>query len=263
MHLTFLKGAQRLDSYCISSQVGCAFGCSFCSTGAQGFTRNLTTEEITDQILYFKNLNRHIHSIAFMGMGEPLANTNHVVEAIEVFTDKDTFNISQRHISVSTIGIIPDLKILLKNFPNINISYSLHSAFPKERQKIMRIEKLYPLSKVFEVLDTHIIKTRRIVFIAYTLLKDVNDTTKHALKLANLIKSRPKSYLYHVRIIRFHPNDSLIKYEASSPQTTQDFINILTQKNISFSKQLDLGENLKAACGQLTGKLLQHKTNTS
>eukprot|EP00375_Theileria_parva_P001759 XP_764434.1 hypothetical protein [Theileria parva strain Muguga] len=126
-------------SLCISSQVGCSFACSFCATGKIGLKRNLTMDEITDQVLYFQQLGHKIDSISFMGMGEPLSNPN-VFRAISVLTDKRYFGLSPRRINVSTVGILPGIKKLNKEFPYVNLAYSLHSPFTEERNEMVPIK---------------------------------------------------------------------------------------------------------------------------
>ena len=168
-----------------------------------------------------------------MGMGEPLLNET-VFEAIKFFTHKRTFNIGMRSISVSTVGIVPELKKLINEFPQINIAFSLHNPFNSEREKIMPITQQYPIEKVFEVLDRHIEKNKRKVFIAYTLLDGVNDSVSHARELVSLIRNRGNnSYLYHINIVPFNKvtiND--IAFKTSPYKRTESFINVLKEKII-------------------------------
>ena len=154
------------QSYCISSQCGCGFGCSFCATGKIGFKRHLSADEITDQILYFHLQNHPIDSISLMGMGEALANPQ-TFSALKVLTDPRLFNLSPRRITVSTIGLIPQIERLSREFPQVNLTFSLHSPFDEQRSALMPINRKYPLNEVLEVLDAHIRKHRRKVYIAY------------------------------------------------------------------------------------------------
>lgn len=255
VHMIFKPNGKSFESVCISSQSGCGLGCSFCATGMIGFKQNLTGEEISDQILYFIQQGQQIHSISFMGMGEPLANADSVIDAINILTNKQYFGISPRHISVSTVGIIPGLKKLTKTHPQVNIAFSLHSPYSQQREEIMKVEKAYPFLDVLSVLDNHINKTNRRVFLGYLLLGGVNDSVKHANGLVQLIKNRGKNwYLYHVNLIRYHPCPSPVKYVKPSEKETQAFVEVLKKNNISYSVRQSFGEDIFAACGQLYGE---------
>jgi len=126
-----LKYKQGWESFCISSQCGCGFGCGFCATGSAGFKRNLTADEITDQLLYFYFNDHRLNSISFMGMGEALANPE-LFDAVKILTDQSLFGLSQRRITISTIGIIPGIQRLTKEFPQVNLAFSLHSLFESQ-----------------------------------------------------------------------------------------------------------------------------------
>ncbi len=238
------------ESLCISSQSGCALACRFCATGAIGFKKNLTAEEISDQVLYFKSLGFEVDSISFMGMGEPLANFENVFSALRIITGD--MGIGERHINVSTVGIIPSIKRLTEEFPQINLAYSLHNAFPEERLQLMPITKAYPMDKVFEVLDVRIQKTNRRIFLAYILLGGLNDTEKHARELVDIIKKRGKhSYLYHVNLIRFNPGPTTTNFQKSKEEDVNRFKKIIDVSRVSYSMRQSFGLDIYAACGQL------------
>jgi len=255
VRMIFKPDGKSFESACISSQSGCGLGCSFCATGMIGFNQNLSGEEISDQILYFTQQGKQIHSISFMGMGEPLANADNVIDAINILTNKQYFGISPRHISISTVGIIPGLKKLTKAHPQVNIAFSLHSPYPQQREEIMKVERAYPLVDVLSVLDDHISKTKRRVFLGYLLLGSVNDSMKHANDLVKLIRNRGKNwYLYHVNLIKYHPCPSPVKYVKPSEKAIRAFGNVLEENNISYSVRQSFGEDIFAACGQLYGE---------
>lgn len=242
-------------SLCISSQSGCALGCKFCATGAIGFKKNLTGEEISDQVLYFKAKNLPVKSIAFMGMGEPLANCDNVFAALKIITDPDYLGFSPRRISLSTVGIVPGIKRLTREFPQVNLAFSLHSPFPQQRLELMPITKVYPIDRVFEALDEHIRLTNKRVFLAYVFLAGVNDSAEHAQEVVKLVKSRGKyAYLYHLNLIRFNPGSTLIKFAQPSRDRIAAFRQILRQSNISHTLRQSFGVTIAAACGQLAGK---------
>ncbi|MFH1560981.1 MAG: radical SAM protein, partial [Patescibacteria group bacterium] len=167
---TFVEEGKEWSSLCISSQIGCSLGCQFCATGKIGLKRNLTADEIIDQILYFYLEGDKINNISFSGMGEPLLNPA-VFTALTVLINKTIFGISPRRINISTVGIIPGLEKLAKDFPQVNIAFSLHSPFQKQREQLMPVAKQYPLEQVMEVLDHHLRKNRRKIFLPYLMLK--------------------------------------------------------------------------------------------
>lgn len=243
------------ESLCLSSQSGCALGCKFCATGAMGFKKNLTAEEISDQVLYFKTRQLKIKSIAFMGMGEPLANIDNVFGALKVITDPDYLGFSPRRISLSTVGIVPGIKRLTKEWPQVNLAFSLHSPFPAQRVALMPITKVYPIDKVMPALDDHIRKTNKRVFLAYVLLAGVNDSSVHAQALVKLVQGRGNyAYLYHVNLIRFNPGASLIKFAKPARDKIGAFRQVLRLNNISHTLRQSFGVSIAAACGQLAGK---------
>lgn len=242
------------DSFCISSQSGCGLACPFCATGAIGLKRNLSADEITDQILYFHLQGQRIDSISFMGMGEALANPA-TFTALQVFTDKQLFNLSPRRLTVSTVGLIPGIERMTKDFPQVNLTYSLHTPFGEQRNELVPINRTYPLEEVMKTLDEHVQKTGRKVYIAYLLLRGVNDTPDHARALASLLRGRgPWAYLFHVNLIRYNSAPGISEeYERSARTTIQQFRQILTDAGINHTLREQFGNDVNAACGQLYG----------
>jgi len=240
-------------SLCISSQSGCALGCKFCATGAIGFKKNLSAREIVDQVIYFRQEGLKIGSISFMGMGEPFANEDNVFEALEILTSPDLMGISSRRLSVSTVGIVPGIERLSKHFPQVNLTFSLHTPFPKERLEMMPITRKYPIDEVMKAIDKHVRKNRRKVFIAYALFHGINDSIKHAYALANLINSRKNSYLYHVNLIRYNPGSPDSRFKRPPVARVNKFREILTKKRVKHTLRQSFGANINAACGQLFG----------
>ncbi len=249
-----LRYERGWESFCISSQCGCGFACRFCATGTIGLKRNLTAEEITDQLLYFY-LNGHgLNSISFMGMGEALANP-HIFDAITLLTDTRLFGLSQRRITISTIGIVPGIQKLTRHFPQVNLAFSLHSPFEEQRSELMPVNKKFPLYGVMNALDGHIQATGRKIFIAYTLLYHVNDSPNHAKAVANLLQSRGSwGRLYHVDLIPYNPTDKTTKeYTPSGRYRIRQFYEILKAEGISVTVRAQFGSDINAACGQLFG----------
>ncbi|WP_337104227.1 Cfr family 23S rRNA (adenine(2503)-C(8))-methyltransferase [Paenibacillus sp. YIM B09110] len=241
-------------SYCISSQCGCGYGCTFCATGTIGLKRNLTADEITDQLLYFHLNGQTLDSVSFMGMGEALANP-HIFETLQMLTDPRTFGLGHRRITVSTIGILPGIDRLAKEFPQVNLTFSLHSPFDEQRSALMPINNRFPLNDVLSKLDQHIRDTGRKVYIAYILLRGENDSSEHAEAIVALLKHRGSWYhLYHVNLIPYNSTDVTPEnYHQSDKEQVQNFVSILKSKGIKVTVRTQFGTDIDAACGQLYG----------
>ncbi|GMX66573.1 Cfr family 23S rRNA (adenine(2503)-C(8))-methyltransferase [Paenibacillus elgii] len=249
VRLTYEQGWK---SYCISTQCGCGFGCRFCATGTIGLKRNLTADEITDQLLHFR-LNGHaLDSVSFMGMGEALANP-HIFDAITILTDPHLFGLGHRRITISTIGLLPGIDKLTREFPQVNLTFSLHSPFDDQRSELMPINDRFPVRDVLKALDHHIRHTGRKVYIAYILLRGVNDSTEHAEAVAELLRGRgPGEHLYHVNLIPFNSTEvTPDSYLQSDPNRIKAFVRILKSKGISITVRTQFGSDINAACGQL------------
>ena len=244
-------------SACVSSQAGCALGCKFCATGDSGFKRNLTSEEITDQILFWKqyikknNLAGSFQSIVFMGMGEPFMNYKEVSKSIKSLMDFGLFNFGARHISVSTAGLPEGIKKLAKDFPQVNLAISLVAANDEKRSELMPINKKYKLAEIKKALDYYFDKTNRKVFFEYIMLEDVNDKRNDADNLIKFINSNSKPKLLHVNLIRY--NAATDKLKPSKDETVKWFKEYLAKNKISVTVRKSLGQEIKAACGQLAG----------
>ncbi|MEY9094285.1 Cfr family 23S rRNA (adenine(2503)-C(8))-methyltransferase [Paenibacillus sp. RC84] len=249
VRLTYERGWK---SYCISTQCGCGFGCRFCATGTIGLKRNLTADEITDQLLHFR-LNGHaLDSVSFMGMGEALANP-YIFDAITILTDPHLFGLGHRRITVSTIGLLPGIDRLTRDFPQVNLTFSLHSPFDDQRSELMPINDRFPIHDVLKALDRHIRHTGRKVYIAYILLRGVNDSAAHAEAVAELLRGRgPVEHLYHVNLIPFNSTEvTPDNYQQSEPNRIKAFVRILKSKGISITVRTQFGSDINAACGQL------------
>src|SRR3989338_8902346 len=254
------------NTVCVSSQAGCAMSCGFCATGKMGLKRNLTGEEIVDQVLFFarhlKKENQNINNVVFMGMGEPFLNYDNTIQAIRILNDKDGFNLGIRHISVSTCGIIPGIEKFADENLQVNLAISLHAADDKTRSKLMPINKKYPLADLMKTVDDYVKKTNRKVMFEYLLIDGVNDRLEDAANLAKLMKNS----LYHVNLIKYHDtglarNASNLACEAGradfkpSPQAKRtQFFDTLKKLGVSATFRVSFGEDILAACGQLAGK---------
>lgn len=249
-----LRYKKGWESFCVSSQCGCGFGCQFCATGTIGLKRNLTAKEITEQLLYFHLRGHKLDSISFMGMGEPLANPN-IFDVLELLTDPAYFGLSQRKITLSTVGILPGIRKMTKAFPQVNLAFSLHSPFDKQRSVLMPVNRKYPLHEVVKALGEHIEKTKRKVFIAYILIGNLNDTPGHARAVAELLRTKTAfPHLFHLDLIPYNPTDKVpCHFIMPDPHRIRQFGDILRAEGLSVTKRAQFGSDIDAACGQLYG----------
>lgn len=238
------------NTVCISSQVGCAMGCTFCATGTMGLVRNLTSDEIVEQVVhmarFLKTENAHVTNVVFMGMGEPLSNYNEVMAAVRILNDQDGFCLGARHITISTCGVVPGIQKLADEPLQVNLAISLHSAIDETRGKIMPVNKPFPVKKLMAAVDAYAEKTNRKVFFEYLLLKGLNDTQKEAEALVRLLEHNKR--LYHVNLIKYHDTDLFI---GSSKDYRMAFMNRLQDLGMPVTHRISFGEDIDAACGQL------------
>src|SRR5579859_1793494 len=248
---------------CVSTQAGCAFGCTFCATGQMGFDRHLSAGEIVAQVLYFARELRaapwtaaglpnstpidHITNIVLMGMGEPLHNYNNVLQALRILNSAEGFNLGARHMTVSTVGLVPAIRKLSQEPLQINLAISLHAPTDDLRSQTMPVNRKYPLSELIAACQDYIAATRRQVTFEYVLLAGVNDTPAHAQQLAQLLA--PLKQFAHVNCIPV--NATSADYHTPGPQAIRAFRNILFEQGISNSVRAERGDDIAAACGQL------------
>ncbi|MGN0024365.1 MAG: 23S rRNA (adenine(2503)-C(2))-methyltransferase RlmN [Candidatus Avelusimicrobium sp.] len=253
---TVLLKPQDTWSVCVSSQVGCPLRCAFCSTGKMGFKRDLTQEEITDQVLMWyqyvrkEKLGERISSVVFMGMGEPLLNYLNVVKAARDLSRPDQLNIGARHISVSTSGIADKLHKLAVDLPQANLAVSLHNADNAERSQIMPVNRRYDLDDLKKALEEYIAMTGRQVFLEYSVIENVNSRPEHIRKLADWIYSVKDNYLLHVNLIACN----LGRGEKTSDRVVKDFAAALKGMGIGVTIRKSMGNDILAACGQLASQ---------
>lgn len=268
------------DTVCVSSQVGCPVGCLFCLTGRGGFKRNLSALEIVRQVLFWARLIKgegcRVGNTVFMGMGEPLLNYDNVLEAIKSLNGKDGLNIGIRHITVSTIGIPEGIKKLASEKLKPNLAVSLHVANDKLRSKIIPFNKRYPLAALQEAITYYIKRTKQRVTFEYLMLKGYNDSNGCAEELAVFVKkfSNPARFLqgclpedspgrsvvlggrnfYFVNLIVFNPfvAQKSLTFQPSISQRVKVFKTILRRAGIEVVQRYKFGQDIKAACGQLT-----------
>ena len=240
------------NSVCISSQVGCRMGCVFCASGIGGLERNLTSGEMLAQVYQIqRRTNQRVSNVVVMGTGEPLDNRENFVKFVRLLTDEYGLNISQRNITVSTCGIVPEILELAKEKLQITLALSLHGTTDKKRQRLMPIAKKYPLKEVLEACDIYQTTTGRRITYEYSLIAGVNDTDEDAKELISLLKERK----VHLNLI---PVNSIKEREFLSPKekTISNFKNKLEKNQINVTIRREMGADIHGACGQLRREIL-------
>ena len=232
---------------CVSTQVGCQMDCLFCATGKQGFEKNLTAAEIINQVLSLPEFDT-LTNIVFMGMGEPLNNYDNLMRSLDILTQEWALGWSPTRITVSTCGIIPNLKRFLEE-SKCNLAISMHSPFHDERLRIMPIEKAYPIKEVVHLLKQHDWHGQRRLSFEYIVFKDLNDTKEHIKELARLLGS----VRCRVNLIRYHKVPD-IPLKSPDLATMTWFRDALNDKGIIATIRASRGQDIDAACGLLSTK---------
>ncbi len=237
-------------SVCVSTQVGCAVGCQFCATGQMGLQRNLSSGEIVAQVLHFaralKAQDQRISHVVLMGMGEPFLNYENTLSAIRCLIHPQGFNLGQRHITLSTVGIAPGIRRFADEKLQVNLAVSLHAATDDVRSDLMPINRRYGLNDLFSAIDEYLEKTRRRVTFEWTLINGINDTLEQAEALANRLGGK----LAHVNLISLNPTDGYSGI-PSSPERIEAFVQALDRRHVSYTLRLRRGMDIQAGCGQL------------
>ncbi|MBI4055998.1 MAG: 23S rRNA (adenine(2503)-C(2))-methyltransferase RlmN [Elusimicrobia bacterium] len=242
-------------SVCVSSQVGCALACSFCATGLMGFLRNLTAEEIADQVLFWKqhirhlNLKANISNVVFMGMGEPLLNFDAVKESIRQLTDPHLFGLGHRSIAVSTAGVVPGIDRFAEELKQVNLALSLHAANNALRTRLVPLNKAYPLEVLSQSLRRYFSHNNRKIFLEYVLLRDENDGPEHARQLVQFVRRTGPASLMHVNLIVWNPTDTA--HQPASREQASRFKKFLMEQDLKVTIRKNLGQDIEGACGQL------------
>lgn len=234
-------------SMCISTQVGCKMGCTFCATGKSGFSRDLTASEMLAQIeAAQRDLDLRISNIVLMGMGEPLDNFDNVVRFIRLVSSDGGLQIGMRHITLSTCGIVPRIYELAAQGLSINLAVSLHAPNDTIRSRTMPVARVYPMDELLKACRDYFDSTGRRVTFEYALISGVNDSDAHARELAQ----RLNGMNCHVNLIPVNAVEGTA-YQKSDLQRQQSFVHILTAKGIAATVRRTLGSDINASCGQL------------
>lgn len=244
---------------CISSQVGCPMNCSFCVTGKLGFKRNLTRDEMVSQILFVNNYIKQkfgkqedgnlysVRNVVFMGMGEPLLNYENVKKSIEIMLRQEAgFSLSRRHITISTAGIIPGIRQLIKDEIPVKLAISLHAPNQALRDKLMPIAKAYPLEALTKAIGEYVKASDNRIFYEYIMIKNMTDKPELARELVTLLRKK----LAHVNLIPYNANPA-IDFVESEVSAIQAFKKILEEGGLTVTVRDSLGRTMKWACGQL------------
>lgn len=256
MHYPASASSRGRTTICVSSQVGCPIGCSFCATGKSGFDRNLNQAEIVDQFLAasrdLAQQQRSLTNVVFMGMGEPMNNYGAVVGAIRRWADPGTLNFSPRRVTVSTIGLVPFIERLGAEGLPVNLAISLHAPDDELRSSLIPVNRKYPIAAVIAAARAYAERTGRRTSYEYVLLEGVNDSPEQARRLAILVRHR----LSHVNLI---PMNRIEGSPLSPPskQRAQAFQAVLQEAGISTTIRATRGLDIDAACGQLRARQLQ------
>lgn len=235
------------NTVCVSSQVGCAMGCTFCASTIDGCARNLTASEILSQVYEIqKDIGERVSNVVIMGMGEPLVNYDNVTRFVRIISGENALHISRRNITISTCGIVPAIKRLAEESLQVTLALSFHAPDDEIRKKIMPIANKYNIKELLEACDFYFEKTGRRVTFEYCLIDGVNDKKVHAEKLAKLLKGRNA----HVNLIPVNPTREN-NYGAAKEKDIEAFRKILEAANITVTRRREMGRDINGACGQL------------
>lgn len=238
------------NSLCISTQVGCNMGCKFCESGRLKKVRNLETHEMIEQILLVEEeCGKRISHVVIMGIGEPFDNYDNLIKFIEIINNPKGIELGSRHITVSTCGVVPKIKEFMNLPYQVNLAISLHAPNDEIRNTIMPINKAYPIPVLMDTLKEYIQKTNRRVTFEYILLDQVNDTSKCARELANLVKGMN----CYINLIPYNETNN-ISYKRTKSENITNFYDILKKNKINVTIRREYGSKISAACGQLRSK---------
>ena len=246
---------------CVSSQAGCVLDCAFCSTGKQGFNRNLTTAEIVGQLWLANRLlegKRPVTNVVMMGMGEPLLNLDNVIPALRVMLDDNAYGLSRRRVTVSTAGVVPGIDRLREECP-VALAVSLHAPNDALRDRLVPINRKYPLRELIAACNRYLDKAPRdFITFEYVMLEDVNDGEAHARELVAFSKKVSSKF----NLIPFNPFPRS-EFKRSSPERIRRFAEVLQRGGLTVTTRKTRGDDIAAACGQLAGAVADHTRRRS
>ncbi|AIQ21142.1 RNA methyltransferase [Paenibacillus sp. FSL H7-0357] len=254
-------------SVCVTTQVGCNIGCSFCASGLLAKSRDLSSGEIVEQIMKVQQhldhagLGQRVSHVVVMGIGEPFDNFEHLLNFLTVIKDHKGLAIAGKGITVSTSGLADKIREFADANMQVNLAISLHAPNNELRTRIMKINRAIPIEKLMPAIDYYLEKTNRRITLEYILLKDINDREEHALELAELIGDRRQ--LANVNLIPYNPVDEHSQYQRSERESVRAFFDTLKKQGVSVSTRLEHGTDIDAACGQLRSKQIKKTKDSS
>jgi 23S rRNA (adenine2503-C2)-methyltransferase len=255
-------------SVCVTTQVGCNIGCSFCASGLIKKSRDLSSGEIVEQIVKVQlhldqaQQGERVSHVVVMGIGEPFDNFTNLVGFLTVIKDQKGLAIGPRHITVSTSGLADKLVEFADSDLQVNLAVSLHAPNNELRTRIMKINRAIPIEELMQAIDYYLEKTNRQITLEYILLKDVNDRKEHALELVDLIGDKRRN-LCKVNLIPYNPVDEHSQYQRSERESVSAFYDTLKKHQINCSVRLEHGADIDAACGQLRSKQIKKSLEVS
>jgi 23S rRNA (adenine2503-C2)-methyltransferase len=273
---TVLMEYDTRNTACVSTQAGCAMGCTFCATGQAGFQRNLSSGEIIEQVLFFERElrgargkgqganpqsaihNNQLTNVVLMGMGEPFANYNELMEALHRLNDPAGYNFGARRLTVSTVGLVPMIERFTQERSQVNLAVSLHAATDQLRESMLPINKRYPLSVLMQACRAYTEYTHRRISFEWALIEGVNDTPEQARLLAQMLRGM----LCHVNLIPLNPTRDFAG-QASPRDRIAAFRSVLDQFNIPNTLRIRRGIDINAGCGQLRQAVISDQYLTS
>jgi len=251
---TVLMPSSYGNTVCVSTQVGCKMGCTFCASTIGGIERNLSSGEIVEQVLHVQRFLDHrqerVSNIVVMGSGEPLDNYEETMKFIKIINHEKGLHIGQRHITISTCGIVPRIYDLIKDAPQVTLSVSLHAPNDELRTEIMPINKKHRIVDVVQACRDFVDATRRRISFEYALIEGINDQTKHARELIELLRGM----MCHINLIPVNEVDER-NTKKSSTDAVERFKNTLEKGGLSVTVRKERGADIAAACGQLRAQL--------
>lgn len=246
------------NSVCLTTQVGCRMGCTFCASTFGGLVRNLTAGEIVDQVLMIQRdlpQGERVSSVVFMGTGEPMDNYDEVLKAVRLLHDPNGVNMGYRHMTISTSGVVPGMRRLAEEGLPVTLALSLHAPNDALRSQLMPIGRKWPLGSVLQAAKEYGEKTGRRVTYEYILIKGVNDRPEHADELGQMLKGS----LAHVNLIPLNPVDERPHYQRPPWQRVQAFLDILGRHGVTATVRREMGGEIDAACGQLRNRQVRRR----
>jgi len=245
------------NTLCISCQAGCPMACTFCATGKLGLLRNLTVGEIVEQVMiaiqYLKKEKLQLRNIVFMGMGEPFLNYSEVNKSLEIFCGPKFLNFSERRVTISTCGIVPGIKKLMVDHPQVSLAVSLHAPNDEARRAIMPVDNTYPLDVLMKTLDEYVEITNKRIFYEYIMIQWVTDRIEFSYQLADLMRWR----LGHVNFIPYNAGEWIMgnDMQPTTPLMIKKFQRVLEENGVPSTVRFTMGDDIDAACGQLALKV--------